>query len=102
MQAGRLATGTSPGFPICERRTPSFVEQKSRLPDECTTIGAAPITYAVLIVAPPVITPVARKKYPPLPELPGIAEDKPLSMRQAVVAAGVQGGGPPSEAMSGE
>ena len=54
MQAGRLFTGTSPGFPICERRTPSFVEQKSRLPEEFTVIGAAATTYAVLIVAPPV------------------------------------------------
>jgi hypothetical protein len=60
------------------------------------------MTYAVLFTAPPVWIPVAKKKYPPLPELPGTAAESELSIRQAVVDDGVQGTGPPSEAMSGE
>src|SRR5881628_2217537 len=99
-QADTVVTGVAPLFPASKRITPSSVEQKSRVPLTPKLTGDVPVMKEVVI--PPAVIPVAANTYPPLPPLPGIAEARTLSSRQAVAEDGEQGGAPPRLARSVE
>jgi hypothetical protein len=64
-------------------------------------MGDAPDTKALLMVAPPVMMPVARNTYPLLPVVPGVDPESRLSIMQALAEDGVQGTGPPRDPISG-
>src|SRR6059058_6699058 len=98
--ADTVVTGVAPLFPASKRITPSSVEQKSRVPVTLKLTGEVPVTNEV--VRPPAVIPVAANTYPLLPALPGIAEARTLSSRQAVAEDGEQGGAPPRLARSVE
>src|SRR5438876_9872295 len=99
-QSDTVVTGVAPLCPASKRITPSSVEQKSRVPLTPKLTGDVPVMKEVVI--PPAVIPVAANTYPLLPALPGIAEARTLSSRQAVAEDGEQGGAPPRLARSVE